>query len=242
MQNAFTVLQEESEEEDDDVQTVITQMAALTTQSQLTATTTAETSASVAAAINQLHANQQAMQQQFAAFTTQRNMTYHPAPTMQPPITQFSIPNIASFNTTGRGGGRRGGHGRGGRANFVTTAGGRTARTPFANFVGRCGQGGLPHIGGGGGRGGGVLPFAQQAMPRNAAPMYSNIIKKYANWNVCFSCGFDVKDGHTWKTCPAPWRRANHQEGFDRNNTGQYIAVGYDACTKAMHKSQMPNM
>ena len=128
VQNAFAVLKEESEEEDDDVQTVITQMAALTTQSQLTATTTAETSASVAAAINQLNANQQAMQQQFAAFTTQLNMTYHPAPTVQPP------------------------------------------------------------------------------------------------------------------TCPAPWRRANHQEGFDRNNAGQYIGAGYNACTKAMHKSQLPNM
>jgi hypothetical protein len=133
VQNAFAVLQDESEEEDDDVQTVITKMAALTTQSQLTATTTAEISASVAVAINQLNANQQAMQQQFAAFTTQRNTTYQPAPTMQPPITQFSIPNIASFNTTGRGGGRRGGHGRGERANFMST-GGRTARTPFANL------------------------------------------------------------------------------------------------------------
>jgi hypothetical protein len=75
VQNAFAVLQDEFDEEDDDVQTVITQMAALTTQSQLTATTTAETSASVAVAINQLNANQQAMQQQFAAFTTQRNTT-----------------------------------------------------------------------------------------------------------------------------------------------------------------------
>jgi rubrerythrin len=206
VQNAFNVLQEESEEEDDDVQTVITHMAALTTQSQLTATTTAETSESVAAAINQLNANQQAMQQQFAAFANQRNTTYHPAPTMQPPITQFSIPNITSFNTAGRGGGRHGGHGRGGRANFVNT-GGRNAQTPFANFVGRGGQGGLPPIGGGGGRGGGVVPFTQQAMPRNAAPMYSNIIKKKANWNVCFSCGFDVEDGHTSKTCPAPWRQ-----------------------------------
>jgi hypothetical protein len=126
VQNAFPVLQEESEEEDDDLQTVITQMAALTTQSQLTATTTAETSASVAAAINQLHANQQAMQQQFAVFTTQCNTTYQPAPAMQPPITQFSIPNLATFNTAGRGGGRRVGHGRGGHANFVNT-GGRNA-------------------------------------------------------------------------------------------------------------------
>jgi len=132
VQNAFNVLQEESEEEDDDIQTVITQMAALTTQSQLTATTKAETSASVAAAINQLNANQQAMQQQFAAFTTQRNTTYQPAPAMQPPIMQFSIPYLAMFNTAGRGGGRCEGHGRGGRANFVNT-GGCNARTPFAN-------------------------------------------------------------------------------------------------------------
>jgi hypothetical protein len=121
VQNAFTVLQEKSEEKDDDVQTVITQMAALTTQSQLMATTMAETSASVAAAINQLHANQQAMQQQFSVFTTQCNTPYLPAPAMQPPITQFSIPNLATFNAAGRGGGRRGGHGRGGRANFVNT-------------------------------------------------------------------------------------------------------------------------
>ena len=114
-------------------------------------------------------------------------------------------------------------------------------RTPFANSIGRGRQGGLPPIGEDG-RGGGALPFAQQTMPRNAAPMYLNIIKKYSNWNVCFLCGFDVKDGHTSKTCPVPWRRANHQKDFDRTNTGQYIAAGYDTCTKAMHKSQLPNM
>jgi hypothetical protein len=184
------------------------------------------------------------MQEQFAAFTTQGNTTYYqPAQTMQPPTLQFTIPAISPFNTAGRGGGRRGGPGRGGRTNFVNT-GGRNVQTPFANFVGRGGQGSLPPIGRGGGRSGGVLPSAQQTTPRNAAPRYSNIIKKHANanWNVCFSCGFDVEDGHTSKTCPTPWRRANHQEGFDRNNLGQYIAAGYDACTKAMHKSQLPNM
>jgi hypothetical protein len=187
VQNAFAVLQEESKEEDDDIQTVITQMAVLTTQSQLTATTTAEASALVAATINQLHANQQAMQQQFAAFTTQRSTTYQPAPAMQPPTTPFSIPYLAMFNAAGRGGGRCGGHGCGVRANFVNT-GGRNDRTPFTNLVGRDGQSGLPPIGGGSGHGGGALPFAQQTMPRNPAPMYSNIIKKYSNWNVCFLC------------------------------------------------------
>ena len=44
--------------------TVITQMATLTTQSQLTAASTAATSSSVAAAIQQLNTNQQAMLQQ----------------------------------------------------------------------------------------------------------------------------------------------------------------------------------
>ncbi len=204
MQNAFAALHKESNKEDDDVQTVITQMAALTTQSQLTATTVAESSAAVAAAISQLASNQHAMQQQFAAFTTQCNTTYQPAQAAQPPITQFSIPNFATFPTEGRGGGRRGGHGRGGRTNFMTP-GRRNICTPFANFVGCGGQGGLPPIGGERGCGSGMAPFMQQKKQRNMAPMYSNITKCYANWNVYFSCGFNVKDGHMSKTCPAPW-------------------------------------
>jgi hypothetical protein len=73
VQNAHAALAEESEEEEDNVHTVITLMAALTTQSQLSASTAAETNASVTAAINQLAANQQAMQKQFAAFTARRN-------------------------------------------------------------------------------------------------------------------------------------------------------------------------
>ena len=94
----------------------------------------------------------------------------------------------------------------------------------------------------GGGCGGGVVPFTQQNARRNAAPMFFNRIKRYANWNVCFSCGFDVEDGHTSKTCPAHWRRTNHQEEYTHANSGQYIAAIYDACTKAMHKSQLPTM
>ncbi len=103
VQNAFAALDEESDKDDDDVQMVITQIAPLTTQSQLTATITAETQASVVAAINQLAANQQAMQQQFTAFTTQQNTTYQ-ARTPTPPITQFTIPNLATFPFKGHGG------------------------------------------------------------------------------------------------------------------------------------------
>jgi len=75
---------------------------------------------------------------------------------------------------------------------------------------------------------------------RNTAPMYSNIVKRYANMNVCFSCGFDVENGHTSRTCPQAWRHANHQEAYDQSNAQQYIDVGYDACTKAKHKTQLP--
>jgi hypothetical protein len=107
--------------------------------------------------------------------------------------------------------------------------------------MGQGSQGRLPPIGVSGGQGGGIAPFAQQSPARNAAPMYSNIIKGYPNWKVCFSCGFDVEDGHTSKTCPVQWTRANHQEGFDQANSNQYIAAGYDACTKLMHKSQLPS-
>ncbi len=65
----------------------MTQMAALTTQSQQTMHMAAETPVSVAAAINQLAANKQTMQQQFTAFTMQRNTTYQQAQAVQPPIT-----------------------------------------------------------------------------------------------------------------------------------------------------------
>jgi hypothetical protein len=105
VQTTFATLHEDSDDEDKDLQIVITQMAVLTTQSQLKATTAAETSASVATVINQLAENQQAMQQQFAAFATQCNTPYQPAQAAQPPFTQFSIPNFTTFPTEGRGGG-----------------------------------------------------------------------------------------------------------------------------------------
>jgi hypothetical protein len=112
VQNAFTALMETSDDDDNNVQTVMTQMAALTTQSQQMAHTVAERSASVAAAINQLAANQQIMQQQFAAFTMQRNTSYQRTQVVQSPIAQFLIPNFASFPSEGCSGGRRGGSGR----------------------------------------------------------------------------------------------------------------------------------
>ena len=71
------------------------QMAPLTTQSQLTASTAAEPNALVTAAIHQLVANQQMMQQQFTAFASTRNTTYQPATPAPPPMQQFTIQNLA---------------------------------------------------------------------------------------------------------------------------------------------------
>jgi hypothetical protein len=62
------------------------------------------------------------------------------------------------------------------------------------------------------------------AKPPN--PPHSNIVKMYANWNVCFSCGFDIEEGHTSQTCPTHWRKMNHQEEFTRKNSRQWINAG----------------
>ncbi len=147
------------------------------------------------------------MQQQFAAFITQCNMTYQQVPAAQPHVVGVTIPAFPTFHVERRG--QRGGQGPGTTPGNANTSG-PNAKMPFANFVGcQGGQGGLPHIGGGGGRHPFVInPFVPVGGPaggRNAAPMYSNIIKQYANWNACFLCGFDVEEGHTLKTCPTPW-------------------------------------
>ncbi len=200
-------------------------------QSQMMAASNAATASSVMTAINQLAANQQTMLQQIAAFA---NAARAPPATVQFP-TQFNIPPVRNLQGGGYHGGRRGGQGHGDRGGRQGQSGGRNTRTSFANYV-AC-------------QAGGVLPAvtAQQtpgmpfmgAGPVNAS--HSNIIKRYANMNTCFSCSFDVEDGHTLKTCPAIWRHKNHQEGYNRSNSQQFIAAGYDACTKAMHKTQYPN-
>ncbi len=225
-------VQNASNDEDDNVQTVITQMAALTTQSKMMAASTAATTLAVTSAINQLATNQQAMLQQITAFA---NAAKAPPAAVKFP-TQFNIPPISNSQGGGNRGSRCGGRGRGNQGGRQgLQGGGRNTRTPFANYVARQGGGNLPTIAVQPVPG---LPFAGTG-PANAS--HSNIIKWYANMNACFSCSFDVEDGHTSKACPAIWRRANHQEGYDRSNAQQYIAVGYNACTKAMHKTQYPN-
>jgi hypothetical protein len=160
------------------------------------------------------------------------------------PHTQFQIPPIQNMGqqpfagaaqgifNPGQGGGglQQGGRGRG----CTESREGGHRRGAFAQQIqGRFG--GIPPFVNG-------LPvaFVPPTGARVNAPFQSNLTKRYANWNVCWSCGFDVEDGHTSATCPTHWRKTNHQVGFTRGNAQQWINQGYAPCTKEMHKTKLP--
>jgi hypothetical protein len=69
---------------------------------------------------------------------------------------------------------------------------------------------------------------------------YSNVVKRYANWNACYSCGSDVADGHTSMSCPPRLRKAMHQIGFNCQNAQQFIDLGNPCSTRNRHKTQLP--
>jgi hypothetical protein len=204
------------------------------------ATSKATIPSEVPAPINQLAANQTAMMNQMAA------MQFSPPTPARhtgqeqlhvPPIQQLNIPVPQAYAGGSFQPGRGGGRGQGGRSRQGGCGGGR-GRTPFADHVQTLGRGG----GGQGfqGRGGPQGTFigrVQQTRCINPP----NVYKVHNNWNVCISCGFDVKDGHTSKTCPAHWRKMNHQDAYTRKNAQQFISVGYELSTKGMHKMVLPS-
>jgi hypothetical protein len=55
--------------------------------------------------------------------------------------------------------------------------------------------------------------------------MYTNKTKWYANQNVCYTCGFDVKDWHTSATCQ--YKKQGHQDGLTHANYMQYPQAWY---------------
>jgi hypothetical protein len=70
---------------------------------------------------------------------------------------------------------------------------------------------------------------------------HSNINKLYGNWDACYMCRFDIKDGHTSMTCPQDWHKMTHIKAFTHGNAQTYIAAGYNCCTRGMHKTILPN-
>jgi hypothetical protein len=236
---------------DDDTVTTVTQTTALTTTAgNVTPSDITAIRAEVAAAINQLSANQLAIMSQMAATNAQMaalsvvppqaRHTRAFAPRKQfhvLPIQQVAVPMQQSFLAIGAYPSGRGGQwawrgcGRSGRH------GGRS-HTPFADAM--RGAGTAQHIAAMVPYGGGITQpptHVQQQQRRN--PDFSNIYKVHNNWNVCFHCGFDIENGHTSITCPL--KRWNHQDSFTRGNAQQLIAAGYNPCAKGMHKTVLPS-
>ncbi len=87
-----------------------------------------------------------------------------------------------------------------------------------------------------------MIPYISAGM-QNAQPVnvnFSNITKSFANQNVCFTCGFDIKDWHTSATCPR--KKQGHQDGFTHLNYMEYECANHLFCRKAMHKTMYLTM
>ena len=148
-------------------------------------------------------------------------------------------------NASGYGGnnytGRAGGRGGGATNNYGYNGGYTVGYNPQIGR-GRMGRGhaGRSHRGRGSfaEASGGIVPFGT---PQGGTPLsVPNPVKRYNNWNYCYSCGFDVKDGHTLMTCPQTWRKAGHQITCTRENYNQFLAAGHTPCLRATHKHQLP--
>jgi hypothetical protein len=209
-------------------------MAALTYQSQLMATTAANSSQQMGQYVQTLahqqdllHQNQHQMMEQMAALSFNQSDAGHGIgrqgrgqPQPPAPFTPNGLGRGGQFapNGFGRGGwqgqGCGCGRGHGPPPGFIT--GGRGP--PIMSIMaGRTpGYMGPPTIGGG-------YFSTPPQMQHVQAPPYSNLTKKFANWNACYSCGFDVPDRHTSQTCPHHLRKPDHDIHFTRQNAQQYI-------------------
>jgi hypothetical protein len=88
------------------------------------------------------------------------------------------------------------------------------------------------------------MPPGHSGMPpgaqANVQPPYLNVVKHYSKWNACYSCGFNVADGHTSMSCQPNLHKATHHIGFNRQNAQQYIDLGHSCSTHNRHKMQFP--
>ena len=210
-------------------------MAALTYQSQLTATTAANSSQQMSQYIqtlaNQqdlLHQNQHQMMEQMAALSFNQSDAGRgiACPGRGQPQQQATFsPNGFGRGGQGRGRGRGRGWGTGGRGPPIML---------FTAGRGAPGYMGPPTVGGG--------YFTSPPHAQNIQPPYSNLTKKFANWNACYSCGFDIPEWHNSQTCPPTSRKPDHDVHFTRQNAQQYVNQGYACATRNRHKNVFPQM
>jgi hypothetical protein len=164
--------------------------------------------------------------QQFALMQTASNTAPAYCQASQRNVVPSAIPVLPppqqwNFGATGRGGGGRSRSG----------SGRRTPRQGIAPPA-QIGSHTIPYI----------LAGAQHrnGRARNSSnPMFSIIVKDFANQDVCFSCGFDVDDWHNSATCTN--RKPGHQTGFTRSNWQEYERANHQFCRRAMHKTMYPS-
>jgi hypothetical protein len=239
-QNMYNILDVDGGENTDNDTFVTLQMvaAAMATAggtvigSNYAAMNAAMITAEVTAAINQLSANQKHIMQQMVAMNVASPQQSIAATTYNiPPIQMVNIPHQQAFHEGGfhrgrsstQGGGYCHGGGRGRRDGC-----GGGSRNPFANHMANTGRGNgqqISQLGVNTGFPGAAIPPAMHLQQQPCTANFSNIYKRYNNWNICYSCRFDVEDGHTSTTCPF-WK-ACHQMGFTRENAQQYIEAGH---------------
>jgi hypothetical protein len=89
---------------------------------------------------------------------------------------------------------------------------------------------------------GAAIPYIPESMQpaQQQNPRYSDMTKQWANQNVCFTCGFDVKDWHTSAMCPS--KKMDHMGGFTCLNYMEYKRANHQFCHKAMHKTMYLQM
>jgi hypothetical protein len=197
------------------VNIINTHMANLST-SVLTQTTTSNeaNAAQLKTSMQQIAANETQhnkehtlMMQQFAMMSTTNtvNPTFRPQPTTQRNFVPSAItmPTLHQQLTPPGGGGCGSGRAHGGR-------GRRPARIPHQGAP-------MPFAGGNQ-----LIPYipANIHPVQHQNPCYSNVVKQWANQNICFSCGFDVEDWHNSSSCPR--KKPGHQDGFTRTNYFEY--------------------
>ena len=161
-----------------------------------------------------------------------------PAPQFAPAAAQYVPPAPAvpqyghqQYYDGGRGYNRRGrgrGRGRGRRNNYGY---GTQYNAPVPAPPMQYGSN-VPPVAGT------IPPPAVPAAPDRNRPAFSNTTKYFNNWNMCFSCGWDVPIWHTSKTCDN--KCYGHQDGCDRQNAQAYIAAGHRVSKRGMHKTQLP--
>ena len=147
---------------------------------------------------------------------------YIPAPTQYAPPPQYQQYTQQSY---GRGRGRRNNNRRGARRSTTayqppTT----TGVPPVPNTVTAAG--------------GYIPPPTISNAGAVDKPAFSNTTKYFNNWNMCFSCGWDVPHWHSSQTCP--YRVDGHQVGCTRENAQAYMSAGHRVSHKAMHKTSLP--